>query len=149
MAFTTPCFIHKNTPELCKKLEGLGYMKNSPMYTDNCDILWAYQYSQEKGFDTPHYVIANAFDVPFDKSSRLCGEFIDCGINEELFLSIAAMRDDNDYMQWFTDGDDDFWFLCGDKKCDENIKYYQDRYNKQIHKATVSEIIEYFRKKGE
>lgn len=23
--FTTPCFINKNTPELCKKLEALGY----------------------------------------------------------------------------------------------------------------------------
>jgi hypothetical protein len=94
MGFTTPCFIRKNTPELRKKLEELGYIKNSPKWTDDCNIVWAYQYSEEKGFDTPHYVIANAFDIPFDKHSRLCGKFIDCGTNEELFLAIAALRDD-------------------------------------------------------
>ena len=54
--FTTPCFIRKNTPELRKKLEELGYIKNSPIWTDNCSIIWAYQYP-EKGFDTPNYVI--------------------------------------------------------------------------------------------
>ena len=105
MGFTTPCFIRKNTPELRKKLEELGYVKNSPIWTDNCSIIWAYQYPV-KGFDTPNYVIANSFDIPFDKHSLLCGEFIDCGTNEELFLAIAALRDDTDENQWFTDGKD-------------------------------------------
>ena len=30
MGFTTPCFIRKNTPELRKKLEELGYFNDSP-----------------------------------------------------------------------------------------------------------------------
>lgn len=149
MGFTTPCFIRKNTPELRKKLEELGYIKNSPKWTDDCNIVWAYQYSEEKGFDTPHYVIANAFDIPFDKHSRLCGKFIDCGTNEELFLAIAALRDDTGDNQLFTnekgdwgiyrDGSDgslpgmDFYGMPNDF----NLLYY--------HKATVNELIEHFK----
>lgn len=149
MGFTTPCFIRKNTPELRKKLEELGYIKNSPKWTDDCNIVWAYQYSEEKGFDTPHYVIANAFDIPFDKHSRLCGKFIDCGTNEGLFLAIAALRDDTGDNQLFTnekgdwgiyrDGSDgglpgmDFYGMPNDF----NLSYY--------HKATVNELIEHFK----
>lgn len=32
MGFTTPCFIRKNTPELRKKLEELGYSHGKPEY---------------------------------------------------------------------------------------------------------------------
>lgn len=146
MGFTTPCFIRKNTEELRKRLEELGYIKNSPAWTDNCHIIWAYQYSQEKGFDISHYVIANAFDIPFDKHSILCGKFIDCGTNEELFLAIVALRDDTDKNQWFTDGY--LWFKCGDEMCDETIEYYINKYCRKFHKATVEELIEHFNVKN-
>lgn len=146
MGFTTPCFIRKNTEELRKRLEELGYIKNSPTWTDNCHIIWAYQYSQEKGFDISHYVIANAFDIPFDKHSILCGKFIDCGTNEELFLAIVALRDDTDKNQWFTDGY--LWFKCGDEMCDETIEYYLNKYSRKFHKATVEELIEHFNVKN-
>lgn len=142
MGFTTPCFIRKNTPELRKKLEELGYFNNSPQWTNNCSIIWAYQYPM-KGFDTPNYVIADSFDIPFDKHSALCGKFIDCGTNEELFLAIAALRDDTDKYQWFTDGD--LWFKCGDEVCNETIEYYLNKYGRKIHKATVNELIEHFK----
>lgn len=144
MGFTTAAFIRLNTPELRKKLEELGYIKNSPIWTDNCSIIWAYQYPV-KGFDTPNYVIANSFDIPFDKDSILCGKFIDCGDNENLFLAISALRDDTDKNQWFTDGN--LWFKCGDEICDETIEYYLNRYNRKYHKATVEELIEHFKDK--
>ena len=137
MGFTTPCFIRKNTQELRRGLEELGYSKNYPKWTDDCSIIWAYQYPM-KGFDTPVYVIADSFDVPFDKHSALCGKFIDCGTNEELFLAIAALRDDTDKNQWFTDGD--LWFKCGDEVCNEGRK---------THKATVDELIEHFKTEEE
>lgn len=137
MGFTTPCFIRKNTQELRRGLEELGYSKNYPEWTVDCSIIWAYQYPI-KGFDTPNYVIADSFDIPFDKHSALCGKFIDCGANEELFLAIAALRDDTDKYQWFTDGD--LWFKCGDEVCNEGRK---------IHKATVNELIEHFKIKEE
>lgn len=142
MGFTTPCFIRKNTEELRKRLQELGYIKNSPVWTDNCHIIWAYQYSQEKGFDIPHYVMANAFDIPFDKHSLLCGKFIDCGVEEDLFLAIAALRDDTDKFQWFTDGY--HW-----EKCPCEVAYINawiDYYGCSPHKATVKELIEHFYK---
>lgn len=146
MGFTTPCFIRNNTEALRKKLEELGYFNDSPEWTNNCSIIWAYQYPM-KGFDTPVYVIADSFDIPFDKHSALCGKFVDCGTNEELFLAIAALRDDTDKYQWFTDGD--LWFKCGDEVCNENIEYYLNKYGRKIHKASVNELIEHFKIKEE
>lgn len=144
MGFTTPCFIRKNTPELRKKLGELGYKKNSPNWTDDCNIIWTYQYPV-KGFDTPNYVIADSFDIPFDKHSCLCGKFIDCGTNEELFLAIAALRDEADKYQWFTDGDK--WILCPEIKFSTYWVNDIDVNLDAIHKATVNELIEHFKEK--
>lgn len=138
MGFTTPCFIRKNTQELRKKLGKLGYKKNSPNWTDDCNIIWTYQYPV-KGFDTPNYVIADSFDIPFDKHSCLCGKFIDCGTNEGLFLAIAALRDDTDKFQWFISP--------------EGVWVYNKDYDSILevslkwHKATVNELIEHFKEK--
>lgn len=140
MGFTTPCFIRKNTPELRKKLEELGYVKNSPIWTDNCSTIWAYQYP-EKGFDTPNYVIADSFDIPFDKHSRLFGKFIDCGTNEDLFLALAALRDDTSANQyWVFDQD----FPPHYKKGDFTIGYFH-RCSCYCHVATVKDLIEHFK----
>lgn len=147
MGFTTPCFIRKNTETLRKKLEEVGYLNNSPEWTNNCSIIWAYQYPI-KGFDTPVYVIADSFDVPFDKHSALCGKFIDCGTNEELFLAVAALRDDTDKYQWFTDGD--LWIMCPKIKFSTYWVYNDIDVNTDtIHKATVDELIEHFKTKEE
>ena len=147
MGFTTPCFIRKNTQELRRGLKELGYFNNSPQWTNNCSIIWAYQYPM-KGFDTPNYVIADSFDIPFDKHSALCGKFIDCGTNEELFLAIATLRDDTDKYQWFTDGDK--WILCPKTKFSTYWVYYHIDVNTDtVHKATVNELIEHFKIKEE
>ena len=87
---------------------------------------------------------------------------IDCGTNEELFLAIAALRDDSNYMQWFiTDSilsvsyDDsignDHYFIepkgimfFWDENWD-NATIISGRY----HKATVDELIEHFKTKEE
>lgn len=147
MGFTTPCFIRKNTQELRRGLEELGYSKNYPKWTDDCSIIWAYQYPV-KGFDIPCYVIADSFDIPFDKHSVLCGKFIDCGANEELFLAIAALRDDTDKYQWFTDGNK--WIMCPKTKFSTYWVYNEIDVNTDtIHKATVNELIEHFKIKEE
>lgn len=147
MGFTTQCFIRKNTQELRRGLEELGYSKNYPKWTNDCSIIWAYQYPM-KGFDTPVYVIADSFDIPFDKHSALCGKFIDCGTNEELFLAIAALRDDTDKYQWFTDGNK--WILCPAIKFSSYWVYNDIDVNiDTVHKATVDELIEHFKGKEE
>ena len=150
MGFTTPCFIRKNTQELRRGLKELGYFNNSPQWTNNCSIIWAYQYPI-KGFDTPNYVIADSFDIPFDKHSALCGKFIDCGANEDLFLAIAALRDDTDDSQWFVYPPENIWFICDD----DDINYARENTKDSVqaawfhcsHKATVEELIEHFKGK--
>ena len=124
MGFTTPCFIRKNTEALRKKLEEVGYKMLSPIEYDNleCSDNW----------------------VNDIKSLNDCNG-IDCGTNEELFLALAALRDDIDKNQWFTDGD--LWFKCGDEMCDETIEYYLNEYDREFHKATVDELIEHFKTK--
>lgn len=86
------------------------------------------------------------------KSLNDCNGF-DCGTNEELFLAIAALRDDTDNNQLFTNGKGD-WGIYRDGSDgglsgmdfygmpnDFNLSYY--------HKATVNELIEHFKTKEE
>lgn len=147
--FTQPCFIRKNSKYLIDKLEELGYKINSPIWTKDCGIIWCYQYSNEKGFDTPNYVIANSFDIPFDKHSALQGKFIDCGINEDLFLALAALRNDTDKNQWFIHNTLGFFIECTHEEFHfftfnpVDALDYKDTKD-EFHKATVEELIEHF-----
>lgn len=127
MGFTTPCFIRNNTEALRKKLEELGYKMLSPIEYDNleCSDNW----------------------VNDIKSLNDCNG-INCGFNEELFLAIAALRDDTDKYQWFTDGDK--WILCPKTKFSTYWVYYHIDVNTDtIHKATVNELIEHFKTEEE
>ena len=127
MGFTTPCFIRKNTEALRKKLEEVGYKMLSPIEYDNleCSDNW----------------------VNDIKSLNDCNG-INCGFNEELFLAIAALRDDTDKNQWFTDGDK--WILCPEIKFSTYWVYNDVDVNiDTVHKATVNELIEHFKIKEE
>lgn len=130
MGFTTPCFIRKNTPELRKKLEELGY-KNRNLYFYDC-IGVVYD-----GFDCiSQWMFGSIWDF---------ADCIDCGTNEELFLAIASLRNDTDKNQWFTDGDK--WILCPEIKFSTYWAYNDVYINTDtIHKATVNELIELFNK---
>ena len=126
MAFTQPCFIRKNTPELRKKLEDLGYISHIFNNNDANNI-----YADKLGT----YISVDIENQPY---------YIDCGTNEQLFLALAALRDDSDKWQLFIfDGIDvpdyflqkgDMWICSLDKHLVENC-----------HKATVEEIIEHFK----
>lgn len=135
MGFTTPCFIRKNTPELRKKLEELGYKLNNGKWMGKYLATFRIKETKECRYvASPEWDLQNNPDIDVS---------IDCGDNEELFLAIAALRDDIDKNQWFTDGN--LWFKCGDEICDETIDYYLNRYNRKYHKATVEELIEHFK----
>ena len=70
--------------------------------------------------------------------------FVDCGDNEELFLALAALRDDTDKWQLFIfDGIDvpDYFLQKGDMWICSLDKHLV----KNCHKATVEEIIEHFK----
>lgn len=84
MTFIQHCFIRKNTTEIKNKLKELGYRHNS--FDDDREWIAANHgmfISVDEGFQ----------NLPLDD--------IDCGTNEELFLALAALRNDSDYMQWF------------------------------------------------
>lgn len=132
MGFTTPCFIRKNTPELRKKLEKLGYYLHPECIDD----------------DRGNYLFVNReyyLNRPLGYLEEL-SRSIDCGANEELFLSIASLRDDTDKYQWFTDGDK--WIMCPEIKFSTYWVYNDIDVNTDIiHKATVKELIEHFKEK--
>ena len=78
--------------------------------------------------------------ILINKSNK--SDFVDCGKNEELFLAIAALRDDSNEHQWFIWDDDEDE---GDK-----WKLYDGNSNWswwifEVHKATIEELIEHFK----
>ena len=88
--FTTPCFIRKNTPELRKKLEDLGYLPPSKLWYDENFAICAF-WRDNNG----EYLIYE-IDDDFERIIAPNYPFIDCGDNEELFIALAALRDDTD-----------------------------------------------------
>ena len=164
--FTQPCFIRKNTPELRDELEKLGYricycckfkdniwLKNFLAIKNDPSIhgigVWDIEDSQEEALNL--YITENA-NHP--------NPAIDCDENEELFLALAALRDDtpiNSYY-WFNDN----LFKCEGLEIDRVLKNNTANYllkcrhvdnsmiiscfkERNMIKATVEEIIEHFK----
>lgn len=142
MGFTTAAFIRRNTSELRKKLEKLGYYMHPECIDD----------------DRGNYLFVNKgyyLNIPLGYLEEL-SRSIDCGTNEELFLAIAALRDDTNENQWFIcdvnhwdrldNGEATVyaeigeWIFCksNDDDCVQDNHY---------HKATVEELIEHFKEK--
>lgn len=71
--------------------------------------------------------------------------FIDCGTNIPMFKALAALRDDSDYMQWFTDDYRLEWVRCNIDEPFECCIYPADVCD--WHKATPAEIVEHFKDK--
>lgn len=65
---------------------------------------------------------------------------IDCGTNEDLFLALAALRDDTDKFQWFI-SPEGIWAY---NKNNDSISV-----SPKWRKATVYELIEHFKTKEE
>lgn len=162
MAFTQPCFIKKITTELKEKLKELGYKDVGKVryYGES-----QYIYCEGRVFYESPCIIEARYNT-----------FIDCGDNEELFLAIAALRDDSDYMQWFVSPkthirrlpgcfgqvigmDGHYKEIVGYEwhKHENNDNALTERLRAMIqmeaedmeflpHKATVEEIVEHFKK---
>ena len=144
MEFTQPCFIRKNTPELRKKLEELGY---------NRYPLWMADWSD----DDPRYIYLVTdvlyYTYPQEPTKPKNGEYINCGENEMLFLSLAALRDDTDANQWFICDKEYITNNIVEAKVGEWIYIFEDDLEKlpglnfydYFHKATTKEIIDKFK----
>lgn len=151
MGFTTTCFIRKNTPELRKKLEELGY----EILNSGDTTLDAHNYDgkgSHKSIEEGKAIITsygNLYGVIYDVDTVTKKGRIDCGTNEELFLAIAALRDDTDENQLFTNGKGD-WSIYRDGSDGglSGMDFYgmpNDFEIDNYHKATVNELIEHFK----
>ena len=121
--FKQKCFIRKNTPELVKKLEELGYRASFSARNGYGEYLYAFNGA----------IVGGEYNAYDERSG-----FIDCKESEELFIAIASLRDDTDNIQWFTDGNG-YWQQCiGSFKFPSLAK-------EKLHKATVQELIEHFK----
>ena len=136
--FTSKCFIRKNTPELINKLIDLGYVKalSDEEYTES----EVYGLIVDQGDIVP-------LEHPLQEDELIFTyNFIDCDDNEELFIALAALRDDSDYMQWFIN-DYGYCNIC----CDKNVEDYKSGYGKQMyriidetyHKMSAEELIKH------
>ena len=107
--FTQACFIRKNTYDLRHSLNNMGKTNCTqrvfPILVSNYEI----------------YYGVHDFEESID--NLMLNGFIDCGTNEELFLSIAALRDDSDVHQLFimdaeiyTEISKGDWFVATDIK---------------------------------
>ena len=138
--FTQKCFIRKNTPEIRKRLDEIGraFIENGHgewrIHVDNNEYLFC---GDEQFCDDRIYYYIGRVCKPI--------EGINCGTNEELFLAIAALRDDSDKFQYFTNGV--FWIKCSQLELKHELdNNYEEFCVADFHKATVKELIEHFNK---
>ena len=130
--FTTPCFVNKNSELVINFLEKLGY-KKSNITPDQCKNLCCFTTDDGE----PFYANYDNYDV----TEILCNKkVINCANNFYLFCALAALRDDSDYKQWFTDGR--HWENCPEEKAD--LYSWESYYKTTPHKASVEELTEYF-----
>lgn len=142
MGFIQPCFIRKNNPKLRKKLEDLGY-KYSTFDDLKLDGIITFPNRNDYSVWSNYH---------FDRKITL-KSYIDCGTNEDLFLALAALRDDfDDENQWFVMDVEVYnhiskgeWFLSTNTQGGKHVgTQIEPLY---CHKATIKEIIEYFKTK--
>lgn len=149
MGFTTPCFIRKNTPELRKKLEKLGYKSRTISNNDKLCLA-----TTANNVYAKYTIITNEmFDSVDPHRTWNCAGRIDCGTNEMLFIALAALRDDTDNNQLFTNGKG-YWGIYWDSHDGglSGMNFFgipNDFDLSNYHKATVNELIEYFKEEEE
>ena len=83
--FIQPCFIRNARKELAFNVAVLGYTAMYMVFRNN--------------IEGNHLVLEGGTWHFTDSDNH--PHCIDCGTNEELFLAIAALRDDTDRDQWF------------------------------------------------
>ena len=130
MGFIQNCIIHKINQDLINKLESLGYLDiwSGGIHTDELKTM-TITYANKGCWSLTGF---NPADPILTKNPT---NHIDCGSNEDLFLALAALRDDSDKHQWFTDGN--LW-----EKSEDDLPSRYMQLNG--HKADVNEIIQHF-----
>lgn len=164
MGFTTAAFIRRNTPELRKKLEELGYS----IINEGTTTLDAHNYDgkgHHKSIEEGRAIITsydNKYGVIYGIDTVTKMGRVDCGYNENLFLAIAALRDDTGENQWFIadsplsvsydDAVGNDHYFTEPKGC---VFFWDINWmhatiiSGDYHKATIEELMEHFKGKEE
>lgn len=149
------CLIRKNNRKLRKKLESFGILNNTAInWNKNIILVHAGDFYTYKNYDTFKEFHSKNFMETFN--------IIDCGENEDLFLAIAAIRNNTDKDQWFVTDAKQSWPGLGTYEdlgsfelCLVDHRYPEEfRGGKEglcssvvpAHKATVEELIKHFKK---
>lgn len=131
--FLVPCYVNKDSKLITNFLEKLGY-KKSKITPDQCENLCCFTADNGESF----YADCDNFDAAELLINNQ--KVINCAHNLYLFCALAALRDDSDYKQWFTDGY--YWENCPEEKAD--LYSWESYYKTVPHKASVEELTEYF-----
>lgn len=151
--FTESIYIRKNTPFLRKKLKQLGHTLCVCTEFDGAAILTvtnnpvAYRSVHGWGY-VDEYQSLTTEEILEDFYKTTIN--YDCGENEDLFLALAALRDDSDFMQLFILLEDygagDYGFLpkgalllC---KAEKIYQYFP--IGMKLRKATKEEIVDFY-----
>lgn len=126
--FTQACFIIKDTQELRDKLKEIG-INPYPCIVPKCiNYLFV-----NRGFYSRNEI---GYKEEIDSA-------IDCGTNEELFLALAALRNDSDYMQYFIAAESDKPMLCTKENIEDHTVWHE-----LYRKMTAEELVDYFNKQN-
>ena len=150
--FIQPCFIRKNYPELRKKLEELGYEPSYPIfqYPEVFKHIAACNFFGSKYYGVSDDEVSHHGEIKDAIKNR---GMIDCGTNEDLFLALAALRDDTNENQWFIaqrtmwdenyNGEITVYYEEGEWLLWDYYSFMEDMPS-DFRKATVEEIITHF-----
>ena len=154
MSFTTRCFIRKNSKELQEKLADIGYSICRCVNFTNAEWLNTLPINgtvHGKGYFDEEMEFHD-WTVEKELNRFVIGnpKYVDCGENEELFLAIAALRNDSDIYQWFIMDIEAYlnihvgdWFIATDRIGGKHVGTQIEQL--YCHKATVEELINHFK----
>lgn len=147
MNFLTPAFVRVNNPEkrkeLTKWLQGIGYYVCSCCLFDGWNTLHCNRIERLKTsyevHGIPDYDRDTGYNIGWFKvdNTNEDNPSYDCGENVELFKALAAMNDENDIEQIFI-SERGLYIRC--LRNNANIDWLG-----KLRKATVEEIVEYFK----
>lgn len=136
MKFTTPCFVRvedaEKRKELAVWLSSIGRYVSPAVTSSDYHKDWV--------------IVTEPYDPDLDGYVGIWAKtpkspaFIDCDENIELFKALAAMNDENYNEQYFVTE------LAGSSYCVHKNRNTNLAYSLTCRKATVAEIIEYFKK---
>lgn len=152
MRFNIPCFVHVRDVEQRRRLvewcKAIGYTEKYDSAKENLLVIVNLMEGQVDG----------ALDCDEIVYTMLGWGLIDCETDIEKFKALAALNDENDMEQWFTNGI--YWYIYRCTLPSKGYEHWGDTEGiefsgmpvslnmENYHKATASEIIAHFNKYG-